>query len=242
MTAGGAAVVLAGLAGALIAPAGGVGAARLIRAFAPPSSAACPTGAPRSPNWVIRAAVAGAVVAAASGAGAVAVILGVLALVTARSGSRHRQAERAARAATAHDLPRAADLLASALSAGAAPAAALAAVAEAVGGEVGARLRSVAAGLAGGWDPPEPPQGDPTARLVRSLVRASATGAPLADAVRAIAEEERQRARWEAMERARTAGVRAVGPLAACFLPAFVLVGVVPVVAGIARALLADFA
>ena len=43
------------------------------------------------------------------------------------------------------------------------------------------------------------------------------------------------------MERARRAGVQAVGPLAACFLPAFVLVGVVPVVVGVAQALLAGW-
>jgi hypothetical protein len=37
---------------------------------------------------------------------------------------------------------------------------------------------------------------------------------------------------------ARTAGVRAVIPLVACFLPAFILLGVVPVVAGLANELI----
>jgi hypothetical protein len=36
--------------------------------------------------------------------------------------------------------------------------------------------------------------------------------------------------------------VQAVGPLAACFLPAFVLLGVVPVVVGVARTVLAGWA
>jgi hypothetical protein len=71
-----------------------------------------------------------------------------------------------------------------------------------------------------------------------AVSRASATGAPLAAAMRELAADERERARWAATEQARVAGVRAVGPLAACFLPAFVLVGVVPVVAGVAGSLL----
>jgi pilus assembly protein TadC len=64
----------------------------------------------------------------------------------------------------------------------------------------------------------------------------------LASSVRDLAADERERARWDALERARRAGVQAVGPLAACFLPAFVLVGVLPVVVGVARSLLAGWA
>jgi len=82
---------------------------------------------------------------------------------------------------------------------------------------------------------------DPLAGLLRAVDRATTTGAPLADTVRDVASDAREQARWQALERARRAGVQAVGPLAACFLPAFVLVGVVPVVAGIAQALLAGW-
>jgi hypothetical protein len=74
--------------------------------------------------------------------------------------------------------------------------------------------------------------------LGRAFGRALATGAPLADTVAALAADERERARWAAEAAARRAGVRAVGPLAVCFLPAFVLLGVVPVVAGVAGAVL----
>ena len=236
-----AAALLAGLAGLLVVPSGGPAARRLARLGTGQPSSSRPVAPEWLARWVVGAAVAGSLVAALAGAGAVAVILAVLALASSRHGSQRRRAERATRARVARDLPRAADLLASALTAGAAPPVAVAAVADTVSGPVGARLRPVAAALAGGWEAPAPASGDPTARLVRSLVRAGATGAPLADAVRAVADEERERARWAALERARTAGVRAVGPLAACFLPAFVLVGVVPVVAGIARVLLADW-
>jgi hypothetical protein len=105
-------------------------------------------------------------------------------------------------------------------------------------------LQSVAAALDCGADPQrlQIHDDDPLAGLLRAVARATATGAPLADTVRDVASDARERARWEALERARRAGVHAVGPLAACFLPAFVLVGVVPVVAGVARALLAGWA
>jgi hypothetical protein len=74
--------------------------------------------------------------------------------------------------------------------------------------------------------------------LTRAVARSGATGAPLARTVREVAADERARQRAALEERARAVGVRAVAPLAVCFLPAFVLVGVVPVVVGIARAVL----
>ena len=55
-----------------------------------------------------------------------------------------------------------------------------------------------------------------------------------------LADDERDRARWAAEAAAQRAGVRAIGPLVVCFLPAFVLVGVVPVVGGIAGQVVAD--
>jgi pilus assembly protein TadC len=39
------------------------------------------------------------------------------------------------------------------------------------------------------------------------------------------------------MARARSAGVKAVVPLGLCFLPAFVLLGIVPAIVGIAKTL-----
>ena len=138
------------------------------------------------------------------------------------------------------DLPRAAELLATCLEAGASPAAALAAVADAVGGPLAGRLRAVVAFLRSGTDLAHWPADlvDPVDRLVRAIARASRTGAPMAESVRLLAADEAERARWDALERARRAGVQAVGPLAACFLPAFVLLGVVPMIVGVARAVL----
>jgi pilus assembly protein TadC len=155
---------------------------------------------------------------------------------------RTARAERVA-ARLARDLPRAADLLATCLEAGAAPADAMLLVGDVVGGPVRVELLPLAAALRAGVDPAQawPAAGDrdgrpddPVRRLGRAFTRAAATGAPLADTVAAVAQDERDRARWAAEAAARRAGVRAVGPLGLCFLPAFVLLGVVPVVAGVA--------
>jgi pilus assembly protein TadC len=59
----------------------------------------------------------------------------------------------------------------------------------------------------------------------------------LVDVLPVIAEELRRDARVRAEAAARSAGVRAVLPLVACFLPAFLLIGVVPVVASLAQSL-----
>jgi Flp pilus assembly protein TadB len=156
-----------------------------------------------------------------------------------------RRAARAERVAArlGRDLPRAADLLATCLEAGAAPADALLLVCDAVGGPVRAELQPLAAALRAGADPAaawaatrghEARWDDPVLRLGRAFSRAASTGAPLADTVAAVAQDERERARWSAEAAARRAGVRAVGPLGLCFLPAFALLGVVPVVVGVA--------
>ncbi len=64
------------------------------------------------------------------------------------------------------------------------------------------------------------------------MERSTESGAPLADGLTRLAEDCRRERRTETQLRARKVGVKAAGPLAACFLPAFMLVGVVPTVAG----------
>jgi pilus assembly protein TadC len=138
-------------------------------------------------------------------------------------------------------LPAALDLLAACLSAGAAPEHALAAVGAAFEAEVGAVLSSVARLAALGapvetawsacladrrWAP-----------VARAVIRARWSGAALTDVLTHLADDRRRALRADAQAAAQRAGVRAVLPLGVCFLPAFVLVGVVPVVAGFAHAL-----
>lgn len=90
---------------------------------------------------------------------------------------------------------------------------------------------SPAAGAGAPGPDPRPPE---VAAFARSMARAVAGGAPLADSLARLAGEVRQAQRAAAQEAAHRAGVRMVGPLVVCALPAFVLVGVVPAVAGLA--------
>lgn len=144
------------------------------------------------------------------------------------------------------DLPLLLDLLASCLAGGAALPAAARAVGAAVPGPGGRRLQAVAALLAVGAPPQEAwsalsggAPDDPLAPAARALARASDGGAPVAAAVARMAVEARADARSVAEQAARRVGVHVVAPLGLCFLPAFVLLSVVPVVAGLAGPLLA---
>ena len=62
------------------------------------------------------------------------------------------------------------------------------------------------------------------------LSRAHLTGAPVAPQLWMLADQHRQVARLVATDAARTLGVRSTGPLGLCFLPAFVLIAIVPLV------------
>jgi Flp pilus assembly protein TadB len=138
------------------------------------------------------------------------------------------------------DLPWAADLLAAAVEGGAPLDGSVRAVAEAVGGPLGVELRSVAAALALGA-PPELAWWGAEASLHpvgRSFVRAAEHGTPPAEHIARLAEDLRTRAQVESAAALRAAGVHALAPLGACFLPAFLLLAVLPMVAGVASQLL----
>jgi pilus assembly protein TadC len=75
------------------------------------------------------------------------------------------------------------------------------------------------------------PQIDALLRLAR---RSSVSGVALAEAVAALAAQCRQDAAHTAAAAAERAGVLIAGPLGLCFLPAFVCLGIIPVVAGLA--------
>lgn len=135
------------------------------------------------------------------------------------------------------ELPTGIDLLGACLDAGAAPQAALLTVSEALGGPVGEEFARLHHRLLIGVDPADVwravaahPQLGP---LGRALGRAHQTGAPVAQAVRRLAEELRERQHAEVEERARSIEVKAAAPLGVCLLPAFVLLGVVPMVVGV---------
>jgi pilus assembly protein TadC len=178
--------------------------------------------------WAIVGGVAGVAAGAAVGIAADR----ALAAAAARSST--------ATDALLADAPMAFDLLAACIAAGAAPEAALTSVADAVGGPLGRLLGTVSrAALLGcpaeqAWAPLlEPALPAPVREAAAGFVRAQWSGAALAPALSTIAAEQRRARRVAAQGAARRAGVLAVGPLGLCFLPAFVLVGVVPLVAGL---------
>lgn len=68
--------------------------------------------------------------------------------------------------------------------------------------------------------------------IARDLARCAESGTAVAQVLSVHAAEARARRRALHEAKARTVGVRSVLPLVSCFLPAFVLVGVVPIIAG----------
>ncbi|MBR7838290.1 type II secretion system F family protein [Actinospica durhamensis] len=72
-----------------------------------------------------------------------------------------------------------------------------------------------------------------TAPLAAAVIRAGRTGAPAAATVGRAARELREAASAALLAEVRAVGVRATAPLAICFLPAFVLLGVLPTAFGL---------
>lgn len=172
------------------------------------------------------------------------VVCGVTVVLVHRLlGAREPAAERRRREAVARGLPEVVDLLAVALASGASPGRALSIVAEAVEGPIVADLLAVEGSLALGRDPStvwrEVARRPELATLGRAMARAVETGASVSEALHRLAEDLHASARLEAESRARSVGVRTAAPLGLCLLPAFVLVGVVPLVAGTVGSLLA---
>lgn len=135
------------------------------------------------------------------------------------------------------DLPFAADLLAAALRAGAPPDVAAACVGHAISGPLSDRLGRVARALqlgapaAEAWGYLGDTEG--AQRMARAATRSQHTGAALAGCLQRVAEDLRSDLLVAADAQARRAGVLIVLPLGLCFLPAFVLAGLVPVLVAI---------
>jgi Flp pilus assembly protein TadB len=135
-------------------------------------------------------------------------------------------------------LPLALDLIAAALRSGRPLPDALARAAPAAA-DVARSLLRVAGLLRLGADPAQAwsaiPRASPLAAVAGVAVRSAASGIRLAAAFERLAVDLRAERSAAATARAHRAGVVAMAPLAACFLPSFVCLGVVPVVVGIAR-------
>jgi pilus assembly protein TadC len=144
---------------------------------------------------------------------------------------------REARAWAVRDLPHLVDLLAATLRSGAAPVTALATVCAACPGAAADRLDPVLARLRVGVPAGEVwrvlSRDDVLAPLGHTLARAEASGSSVADAIERLADDLEREALATVEDRARAVGVRAAVPLGLCLLPAFILVGIVPTVAGL---------
>ncbi len=214
---------------------------RLTRLLAGGPTAPARTGRGGVPA-LLAALVAGLGVWAVVG-GPMGVLLGVGCVVAIpRAASRlESRTARTQREQLERQAPLLADLMGAILASGAPMRFALAAAGEAIGSPMADAVRPVVAALDLGADPTTAwssvagvPALEPVAAAV---IRSAESGAPTSTVLARIAEDMR-RERQSAVEvAARSAGVRAVAPLAACFLPAFLLTGVVPVVAALAGAL-----
>ncbi|HEY2636247.1 MAG TPA: type II secretion system F family protein [Solirubrobacteraceae bacterium] len=135
------------------------------------------------------------------------------------------------------ELPLGVDLLAACLDAGAAPESALETVAHAVGGPVAEEFLGLHHLLEVGADPVQVwrslAQHPQLAPLGRAVTRAHESGASVSRAMHQLCAELGERRRAEVEARARSIEVKASAPLGLCLLPAFVLLGVVPMVAGV---------
>lgn len=134
------------------------------------------------------------------------------------------------------------DLVAACLASGSGLEPSLGAAARAVGAPTSDVLLAATAALRLGADPQlvwgalatEPGLG----ALARAVSRSQQSGAPLSDLLPRVAAEVRANERARLDARIRTAAVRLTAPLGAALLPAFFLLGVVPVVASWVDALL----
>ncbi|ABP56467.1 type II secretion system F family protein [Salinispora tropica] len=134
-------------------------------------------------------------------------------------------------------LPLAADLLASAMRAGAPVDRSVLAVAEALDGPLAERLARVGRLLRLGAEPAEAwstlaavPGAE---RLVGAALRSATSGASLAGALTRLADDLRADRTTAAEATAQRSGVLIVLPLGLCFLPAFILAGLVPVIVAV---------
>jgi len=161
--------------------------------------------------------------------------------LTSRSQAPPRRGKHRRRAPPTDELAGIWDLLAACLRAGLPVPTAIQAVTEDLQRPEADALRATAALLALGadagdaWKPASDCPG--TAELARAARRTARSGSALAEVAEELASRLRTAIADSAEAKAQRAGVLIAGPLALCFLPAFLCLGVVPVVVGLASRL-----
>jgi pilus assembly protein TadC len=97
-----------------------------------------------------------------------------------------------------------------------------------------AEMLALGADPAAAWSAPDGTADKHCDALLRLARRSASSGAALADGVAELAASVRNEAADAARAAAERASVLIAGPLGLCYLPAFVCLGIVPVVAGLA--------
>lgn len=97
-----------------------------------------------------------------------------------------------------------------------------------------ADMLALGANPAAAWSNPDLPLDEHGEALLRLARRSATSGAALAKGVTDLADQSRHDAASTADARAQRASVLIAGPLGLCYLPAFVCLGIVPIVAGLA--------
>ncbi len=213
-----------------------------------PSAGPPKAGIRLGPPLPLLAAAGTALLPVALGGGVAGTLLGLPIGLAVLMGGRWLVRRTPRRRATAPDPLRLAscwDLLAACLRGGLPVSVAVQAIAAELPGEAAAALRRSAELLALGADPVSawaPALAEPlTADLARGARRSARSGAALASVAEGLAADVRAGADDVAEARAQRAAVAVTGPLGLCFLPAFLCIGVVPVVVGLATRLMASW-
>ena len=173
----------------------------------------------------------------------IGVLLGIIGGVIAYRflGTLESRTEREHTRALISQMPTVCDLLAATLASGASVTSAVQAVKQAVGEPASHTLMRVERAMQLGTPVSQAwrtANAEPAFdRIALAFRRSSESGAPIAELLAGVASDERREKRRVVEVAARGAGVRAVMPLAACYLPAFILLGVVPVVASMATSM-----
>ncbi len=146
------------------------------------------------------------------------------------SGVRQRRLD------TLHALPETLDLIQACVQAGQPLRRAVETVSAFVAPAVADRLRMVTNAVSVGLSDDQAwlvLRDDPTlGSVARDLARCSAWGTTISDVLANHATDVRRQVKAEHIRWAKAVGVRSVLPLSCCYLPAFMLVGIVPIIAG----------
>lgn len=161
-------------------------------------------------------------------AAGIAVTVGISRMETSEARARRKR--------IAADMPIAVDLLVATLEAGRPQSLSFALVGGSLGGPLGAEFIALARRLDSGGDPIavwQELRGDAhLGSIARAFARASTSGASVSRVLARTADELRRDQHGRAQEVARSVAVASAAPLGLCFLPAFILVGIVPMIVG----------